>query len=327
MASGTMYTWRDHWKSLRGSKSVKIVVGVFAVFSFINGGIGFIRGSGVNMEDLQKILKKIPGEPWGWFLGIVCLALGALLIAVFWETKNIVQRHLSDSEKKTSDAVSLVRKELTKVLVDSNRQYEEQIATNASAYNDTIGSLKQKIKQREDSLSLAKAQLGRPHVTLTFAEVDFSPHKPVPWNERTELKATCSEKDAYGVFIGNAEIGSMSLHSSGPTEKIPIGESKLLQYTLLYFSPERGEKCVNLEFRGRLKQLLDKELEAAGKDEIEIPICVYYKDAAGDSHSTTMNLIYWRGTEPFFEPSNIKQREQLDYETALLSRQSSTHAD
>lgn len=331
MPSGlsAMYTWRDHWTALRRSKSVKIVFEVFAIFSVINGAIGFVRGSTLNLEDLQKILKKIPGEPWGWFLGIVCLTLAALLIAVFYETKDIVQRHLHDYEKRTSDAVDLVRKELTKALVDSSKQYEGDIAANTLASNNTIKDLKQQINQLEDSLARTKIQLGRPHVTLTVAEVDFSSHKPpVPWNEGTEFKATCSDRDAYGVYIGHAEIGSMSLHSTGPVEKIPVGESRLLQYTLLYFNPERGEKCVNLEFRGRLKQLLDKELEKAGKDDFEIPICVYYKDAAGNHHTTTMNLIYWTGAEcPVFEPSNIKQREQLDFEAALLSQHSTTHAD
>jgi len=75
---------------------------VFAGTSALNTAIAFVRsGTGLNLKDLQGWLNKLPWNPWISFLTIVCMALTALLIAVFHETKNIVEQRITGQMQAT----------------------------------------------------------------------------------------------------------------------------------------------------------------------------------------------------------------------------------
>ena len=166
---------------------------------------------------------------------------------------------------------------------------------------------------REREVIEVKAKLGRPHVTLTFREVDYT-HEfgtpGVPYEEWTEFVATCSDRDAFGVYIYPAKIGAMTLQSRVPVAKIAQGESRKMEYCLIYYSKERDRDEVNLEFRGRLRRLLDKTLRDSGEEYLRIPIRVCYTDVSAEAHETTMDLVYYPGV-PETPMMEIPRRPRL----------------
>jgi hypothetical protein len=129
-------------------------------------------------------------------------------------------------------------------------------------------------------------ELGRPRVTLTFKEVDYShaPDEPgVPYDAHTEFLASCSGGDVFDVFIQRVQIGKMFIQSRIQTEKLAAGEPKKLEYVVLYHDDRLHCECVNLSFRGHLRNLLDEVVKETGQDSLYIPISVSYSDIYGRS--------------------------------------------
>src|ERR1700682_3750976 len=98
-----IYTTQEHWRKLLGSRSVKVITGVWIAVSAADGVIGFIRGGQISWLDVRDALNKVPGNPWIWGLGITIIALIALVSAIFHETRKIVQATMDDHETETDN--------------------------------------------------------------------------------------------------------------------------------------------------------------------------------------------------------------------------------
>jgi hypothetical protein len=98
------YTSRKHWEALRRSRSMRVILTVFAIFSSGDTVLAFLRnGTSLNWSDFRAFLNRMPGTPLVWFLGLSSLTLIALLIAMFYETQQIVQQHIDQQESDARD--------------------------------------------------------------------------------------------------------------------------------------------------------------------------------------------------------------------------------
>ncbi len=88
------YTVLDHWTALRRSRSVRVI---FAGFVISNAAIAFFRGNSVNWHDFKKWFSL------DQFLWTLATTLAALLLAVFYETRNIVRQKVQEQTAKTRE--------------------------------------------------------------------------------------------------------------------------------------------------------------------------------------------------------------------------------
>ena len=147
-------------------------------------------------------------------------------------------------------------------------------------------------------LAEAYSRINRPYVTLSFKDVDFmhqSDEPGVSCEDRTEFLAHCAGADAHSVYVLPVKIRAMTLQGRIETERIPCGETKKLEYTLLYFDSAYGCDCVNLRFWGRLRELFDQTIKEAKTKDITLKLPIRYKDAAGWRYETIIELYYHPG--------------------------------
>ncbi len=286
-----------------------IVLGITTLVSFFALWRDELSLSKLHLGD---ILPHWSAETW-WIIG-----LGLLLALTLEGSYKLSERRKSERRIALNQAI----KRHAEVLKNKQETHDAALLKEKNAHKQTLADL----EIERSRVSELRAKLGRPHVTLKFVEVDYERSRnqpPVDYDRRTELVATCSGRDAYGVYIDRTQIGSIeklgsvALHSMFPTERIAVGESDLLPYTLLYYSDKYGEEVVNLEFKGHLveffNQVLDETPRVANQlsvPTIYIPFCLKYRDVDGEPWNTPMYLHYIPGMNPMFELASSKQLGQ-----------------
>ncbi len=230
----------------------------------------------------------------------------------------------------------------------SHRNLEKKNSDNASTFHLAIESQKSEfvalrhlITTRDtqvDQLILQMQQLnreaadkiGRPYVMLSYADVNYlrEPDAPsVPYADCTEFTATCEDRDAYQVYLNRIKIGKMTIQSGNPVDKITRGESKKLPYVVLYYDPIRKCECVNLSFRGHLRNLLTQAIEDSGEESLNLIVSIRYLDIHGNAYETQVTLFYHPGifSTPAITPISTRPLLALDRRQGSPDPESITH--
>jgi hypothetical protein len=200
------YAWKDHWRVLRRSQSVKWIGYTFFA---VNGTLAFVRGAGIYLDDLKKVAAWISLD---WFLGILCLTLTALLIAVFNETKNIVQAkmvehhgEISTLKQAHTDALTGLETANANALLQAEADQQKQKV----AYDQRIKTLETQLEGMRDK---------RPKVRMDYSGLNEF------WLQNY------GNSDAYelGVYVLHAEhsvtwsIPVSGCLCPGPDKKKPV---------------------------------------------------------------------------------------------------------
>lgn len=225
---------------------------------------------------------------------MLCAYLIGHAIRAPWKLHQEHAKAASDTVEKSAAVHAGQLQTLSQNHAVEIRGYKDAARAIINEHAQVKRALEEKIEGLAARLSEAESRLKRPTVFIQFIDVDTY---KVPFEDRTEFVVkNTSDHDVYGLTINIKLDESFVLTSVSPLN-LPRGETKRITYWL----GENGSG--NLEFRGNLRELLDRL--AGNIDEVfEAAVNVRYKDYDGRWYQPPFRLYHCLGAlgTPFIEP-------------------------